>query len=41
MLSKGTILDASGFPLNGHYCTIKAETWSAGELIRLAQRGCK
>jgi hypothetical protein len=39
MLNKGTILDASGVPLNGRYSTLsesRAETWSAGELIRLA-----
>jgi len=37
---KGTILDASGTPLNGHYCAIKeprAEAWCASELIRHAR----
>ena len=39
MLSKGTILDASGVPLNVHYNTLKdiGEAWCAGDLIRYAQ----
>jgi archaellum biogenesis ATPase FlaH len=38
MPSECTLFDASGTPVNGHYCTLsaKAETWSASELIRLA-----
>lgn len=39
MLSKGTILDASGVPCNVRYCTLKniGEAMSAGDLIRYAQ----
>jgi hypothetical protein len=39
MRTKGTILDAAGVPLNGRYNTLsesRAETWSASDLIRLA-----
>jgi len=37
-LSKGTILDASGLPVDGHYCTLKdiGKAWQAGDLIRFA-----
>jgi archaellum biogenesis ATPase FlaH len=39
MLNKGTILDASGFPCNSGYATLKniGDALSAVELIRLAQ----
>lgn len=40
MVSKAMILDASGFPINEHYCTLSeglAQAWSAGDLIRHAQ----
>ena len=40
MVSKVTILDAQGFPIEKYYCTISAglaQAWSAGDLIRHAQ----
>jgi hypothetical protein len=39
MLSKNTIFDPYGIPLNGHYATLKdiGDAWCAGDLIRYAK----